>query len=274
MKFDIKGSPEISFVKNLVKEVSETYLKHLSNKMYFKMKLSCLSVRIYETNMKTDGSVGNDQENNELKIILSVNPMDSKKYIAFIIAHEFAHLLMCNVSDALGMSRKVSSVIRLNEDGVSYGDQLEELFADYLAHYIVSRMNLNDENEQYAIHKIFCKAKMAFVEKMENYFGESLMDTEYIDFKVERYVEKENSVLNEYSIPEPNYSANFLWYSVVNDSFDKVIEMYNCTIDSKEESDSNHFEDLCNTIEGLTFANVSSKEFKEAKRKLAIGFRG
>lgn len=273
MKFDSYGTPKINFVEDLFKRVTDTYLQHLSNKMYFKMKLSCLMVKIYEVETKTDGSFWNDVDNNELKVILSVNPNDSKKYIAFIIAHEIAHLLMCSVSDALVVSRKISAIIRVNENGVSYGDQLEELLADYLAHFIVSKMDIEDENGQYAIHKHFCADKIKLISELESYFGESLMDMEHIDYEVVKNEKNIPCILSEYEEEEPQYSANLLWYSVANDSFDKVIEIYNQTLSAIERVESvNYFERLCNQIDDIVFNDSQPGQMQEALNSFALGF--
>lgn len=284
---------QIYFAEDLVNDVCNTYLKHLNLKRQWLMKLSYVCVSAYFVQTQSTGYIWPILEEKLIKIILEFNPNQSKKYLAFIVAHELAHLLMCEINDIFSISGKVSTIKRLANDNEVYGSKLEELLADYLAHYIVSKMDYEDETGEYAEMAKKNAAKYNFVANLESYFGESLMKSDFIDFTIEK-MEDEEGATGEY---------NAFWYCIATNNFDMIIdeleknmkknmesqladvdpsknvgnsrsqrELENYLVENEEDDGSNAFPiffEFCEKIDEF-FANQDSKKAQAEVNKMLL----
>lgn len=219
MKITIQDE-KLSFIQEIVKEVVSTFINSLNNKVLLKAKLSTLELKIFKTvNESTFGMMSSDGEEHIIAIYVSFS--DSHKKIAFIIAHELAHLLFVNVIDPLKISGMASdrsamstAIKRIDEEGNVYGQTLEELLADYLAFFISKKLNLSDDNNSFAKMIENKSTRIKFVEKFSSFFGDSLL--EKIDEVKEIMFDSEKCL-------EP---SNILWYSIVTFNFSLIINMY------------------------------------------------
>lgn len=206
---------DLDFVRKIVYNVSSEYMSALHNNFYFDALISEAVVNIYPSNKSiTSGicSISPFERKLELNIVLK----DSEKYIAFIVAHEFAHLLFTNLHDPLHLSGLASdrstnytAICRMKPDGSVYGNQLEELIADYLAYYIVGRMNFEDKNDKYKQEFEKCSFGFYIIQTLEYPFGRSLFECNFID---EQYKEDE----------EVQYSI--FWNAILSFSFNIVVD--------------------------------------------------
>lgn len=208
--------------KEIVQEVSQKFIDLLSNKSVFNAKLSVLNVKVFpfSEDITTGACAENGQHSNEYSIHLLVNPNDSKKYIAFVIAHELAHLHFYNLLDPLKQtglaedgSRNSTAITRTFKDNTKYGNALEEMCADYIACFVVSKLNLEDKNNQFETYLQENKEKFEFIEFFSSLFGESLSDTNSID---------------AYEATEDNafIMHNKLWYCISTFSLDEIVNDY------------------------------------------------
>lgn len=207
------------WVWQMIYKVRDTYLKSLRNKMLFRTKLDNLVVHVYlsDTIITRGGCIYNPSED-LLKLEFYLNPKDSKKYLAFVISHEFAHLLFCHISDFLGLSGKAkdgstnhSAIIRIDREGHSYGTYFEEVNADYIAHIIVSKLDYTDEYNQYRNMMQGTRKEQEIVRRFEHTFGESLSNSEFLDM----FLTKDNSS-----------GKNYYWNSIMSYAFNNIIDIY------------------------------------------------
>lgn len=214
----IYEKPELQFVREMIYKIVAEYLSSLRNNVRFDAVISCLKVKVDATDKISGGVCEFTEwpEYLEWNIKLHINPSNSKKYIAFIIAHEFAHLLMLNVHDILCLSGKArdgtnnyTAVIRMMPDGARYGEEFEELIADYLAHYIVAKLNFTDENAQYESFLKESEFDLQIIRDFEKPFGKPLFDCNFID--------------EQYGV-DGEIRFNIFWSSILSFSFNNVVD--------------------------------------------------
>ena len=174
---------DLRFAEGLVRNVADEYLKALNNNMIFAAKLANVTVSIEPIVIRTagvTGTVGNGNLGCYLKMF--VNSNDSKEFITFVIAHEFAHLMMINLNDVLRLTNRsedgstsYTAVSRIARSGEIYGSAFEEAVADRLALYIVSRIYGNDGVERLKKALTECEARqLELVDMLADTFGEKL----------------------------------------------------------------------------------------------------
>lgn len=201
-------------VRDVIKEIAKTYRKSLINNTLFELKLNRLTVRILHSNASiTTGVFYNNILNFAIEIYVS--DCDNISYIAYIIAHEFAHFLFADTIDVLNQGGRsndntgnCTAITRISNNGEAFGDAMEESCADTLAKYVLTKMGIwrdsliNHEELQ----------GIALIAKLSSNFGKPIFECEMIDdFIVEG---------DKYKI------ANLFWYSIVVFSFNNIINRY------------------------------------------------
>ena len=138
--------------QDFVLSIYQKYLDSLNNKFLFLAKCYQLVVNINLAEVFPISS-GYFQKGPEISI--SICPKDPDEYVAFIIAHEFAHLLFDKVDDVLLVSGRAndestyySAIQRADDEGNTYGLALEEACADALAKWIVSDMGFENSSHR------------------------------------------------------------------------------------------------------------------------------
>lgn len=211
--------------KEIVQEVYEKFLELLQNKALFKAKNSLLTINLMEElyeDLPTSGicSEIDDDASFKYTINLLINIKNSEKYIAFVAAHELAHLYFCNLLDPVkttGRSKDESTCytaikrIFLDCDEF-YGETLEEMCADYLARHIVSMLDFEDENNQFENMCQIKKERFDFIESLSAIFGSSLSSSKFI----EAYYIADNIF----------YIQNKFWYYISTFNFNEIIDEY------------------------------------------------
>ena len=209
----------VMFAKDIVNKVIIEYINALENTFVFQSKLTELKVSISPIAFsRSIGSCTNDACSNAIEIKLFINPNDSTKYIAYVIAHEFAHFLFLNPYDAFSLSGKAhddstnySAVTRFVEDDLTYGSSLEEMLADYLAFFIVGKISeYTDETKQFDAIFSSDSFERSIIYKLETYYGKSILDTNKIDF-----VTFDSDGMAYF---------NLFWTSIISFSFDNIID--------------------------------------------------
>lgn len=236
--------------KEIVEKVVNKFIDSLNNKSIFRAKLSVLNVKILPALNTTTTGICSEKghHSNEYSIHLLANPNDSKKFIAFVIAHELAHLYFYNLLDPLKQtglakdgSRNFTSIRRIFKDQTIYGDALEEMCADYIARFVVSKLDFEDKNNQFETYLHKNKDNFDFIDSFSSIFGETLNDTITID----AYEVTKDAKLIMY---------NKLWYCISTFSISEIINDYN----SHMGIDS--FKRLNGYIEKLFKADSTEKE--------------
>lgn len=238
---------ELEFVATIVKKVAATYMSKLRNNKYFKSLVSDLKVEIKKTKKGTTG-VCITKKN--AKICLKVNPADSDKYIALVVAHEFAHLMMTTkYLDSLAISGEArdgsfnaTAIQRILPSGELYGNALEECIANYLAYYIVSSMNFPRE-EDYEEHLARNEYFIYVISMLEYVFGPALIECQYIDDEIDE---------------GENISFNMFWRSILSFSFANVVNVFNETM-----GDEKAFRRFCDVLEIYKASQEKAKEYRE-----------
>ena len=227
MKIIDFGNVKADFVNGCINRLISTYMDALHQKTIFESKLNRLVVTIYIVDYKSIGHHSCNFSTGESEIILEINPRDSKKLISFIIAHEFAHMLFTNPYDTYCVSGKASdgstnygAIQRINPTQETYGYYLEEIIADYVAHFIVAKLNYDDKNDQYKNHKERYDTKIKIVSKFESIFGQSLFDGEFID---EIYFDENKEA-----------RFNYFWGCILSFSFNNIVDIFDETMGKNE----------------------------------------
>lgn len=207
MRFNKENCDANSKIFRLTKEVANKYIECLNNKGTFSMKLKRLVVIPFELPIKTVyGQTWNNQRENHVLFVYNETMSDQK--IAFVIAHELAHILFYPQGDLLLFQKRRK--VRYQENGVEclkeyrfLDEKLEEAMANHLAYFIVSKMPYEDKEDQLRIlleGEGYVK-KHELITKKEILFGKRLMECE----KIDEYEIVENDVI----------IANSLWYNAV-----------------------------------------------------------
>ena len=81
---------DLRFVRSIIEQVIGVYSSSLHSNFLFKSLISTLDISVVYSDSRTGGLclASTDGKN---AIFLSVNPKDSEKFIAFIVAHELSH---------------------------------------------------------------------------------------------------------------------------------------------------------------------------------------
>jgi len=95
MVFDYCKNQQLSFVKDIFNQVVETYKRHMKFNLFFKAKLDKLKIAVFETTtINSQAILMANVEECDFRVTMTINKNDSRKYIAFVIAHELAHNLL------------------------------------------------------------------------------------------------------------------------------------------------------------------------------------
>lgn len=217
---------DLRFAEGLINQVADEYMKALNNNMIFAAKLANVNVSIEPIIVRTagvTGTIGNGSFDCYLKMF--IHSGDSKEFITFVIAHEFAHLLMINMNDVLRLTNRAAdgttsytAVGRIASSGKVYGSAFEEAIADRLALYIVSRIYGNDGVERLKKDLTECEAsQLEIIDMLSETFGDELEKNGHID----EYVTNEDG----------GYISNMFWYKLVTFDFGTIIDIYNRVMD-------------------------------------------
>lgn len=236
MKFIDFCNIQTESAKEMIQNVVDTYLASLRSKLNFKSKLDVLTTKIVLVPYETIAECAIDPEEQSIQMTFEFNPNISEKFNAFVIAHEFAHFLFANLSDIYSISGKasdgstnLSAVQRLLPNGNTYGYYFEELLANYLAHFIVGKLDYSDKDGLYEKTKKEDETNSKIVNLFESEFGQSLFEGTFID---EIFYDEDNL---------PRF--NFFWNSIISFSFNNIIDTYD------EEMGENEFHILCDMID-------------------------
>lgn len=247
------------FVKDIFRKVATQYVTSLYNNALFKAKLNYLRVSICEAvNGTTVGylvDAGNCKYDYYIDIYYAKE--DSPKQIAFIIAHELAHLLFADSVDLLHLAGKsidgttmLSAFQRSYSNGEFYGLNFEEAAADYVANYIVEKLDYDDENGRFAqnISTPEKRARFEFIETFSGVFGESLENASCID---EIIIDGEFVTIR-----------NEFWYRIATFSLCQIIDVYDKVMGEGA------YQELNERIENLESEFLSVMEAIEKFKKL------
>ena len=231
------GSSSVEFASKVFEQVAGEMVGRINERASFVGKLEKLEVVIRKAE-KTDGMYLSTSER-ENYIFLSVDKKDSYKKLSFAIAHELAHLLMSIQNDRFFIGGKandgsnnysaVARVIFSTEE--TYGEQLEELIADYIARFICEKLGLEDENKTYEAMMLEKKQKFEIVRKLELLFKSDLMSKDEIDY---------------YKITEEKVEYSYFWTCVVTNAFNNVVDIWN-------EEGKCTFKEFCNKVKKFFF---------------------
>ena len=229
---DIKANS----AKEIIQTVVNTYLTSLHSKFNFNAKLSVLTTKIVIVPYETIAECAVDPEDESIQLTIEFNPDISAKFNAFVIAHEFAHFLFANLNDRYSISGKsndgstnLNAVQRLFANENTYGYYWEELLANYLAHFIVSKLNYSDKEGLYETTKKADETNTKIVYLFESAFGQSLLEGNFID---EIFYDEDN---------QPRF--NFFWNSIISFSFNNIVDCYD------EYVGDNEFHVFCDLID-------------------------
>lgn len=246
---------------NVAKDVSKTYRSSVINKALLSSKLNSLRVDL-ETSY-ADAAAGffidcmdPTQRGAKYNVTVYADPKDDEMIVAFIIAHEFAHLFFANNLDNLkitGRAKDKSFVLtsfrRMNGRGVIWGGSFEEYAADYLARYIVDKMYKGRPKSR--AYRAFLAEKAFRFEVFEEFaalFGTSLNNCQYID---------------EYSMTEVEDGgcdvsiSNKLWYSIPTMATEEIEHEFNEMMENDQA-----YEQLCDMVEDYEQRPDSAKQQK------------
>jgi len=216
---DIKTRNEsLKKYEGMVKAIANEYLAHLNNSILYTMKLAILEVVL--TNSEKELTSGVTRRMGSVcQIVIAINEDNGDDYIAFVVAHEFAHLLFQKVTDCLCVTGRApdgstdfTAITRISQEGKFYGRELEEQCADILALYIIKYLG-------YSLDSIVLKTDLrktelvrGAVEGFINVFGSNL----YRCDKIDNY-----RVNNGFGMV-----SNSFWYYVVTFSFVEIVKLY------------------------------------------------
>ena len=245
----------------VAKNVANMYRTSVINKALLSSKLNSLRVDM-ETSF-ADAAAGffidctdPTQRGAKYNVTVYADPKDDEMTVAFIFAHELAHLFFANNLDNLkitGRAKDQSFVLtsfrRMSGTGEVWGGGLEEYAADYLARYIVNKMYKGRRKSRaygaFLAEKVF---RFEVFEAFAALFGTSLNDCQYID---------------EYSMTEVDDGgsevsiSNKLWYSVPTMATEEIEHEFNEMMENDQA-----YEQFCNMVEDYEQNPDSQKQQK------------
>lgn len=221
----------------MIHNVHRKYIESLKNKILYRAKLENLIIKVELVDDRTtEGYCGCMAMSDLITITLYVNLKDSKKFIAFVIAHELTHFLFVNPFDMYGLSGKandgstnLTAVQRIDKDGEYCAYYLEEFIVDYIAKLFMRKLDYDDLNGQYAqmVHDTIDEQEMIY--RLESTFGTSLQTSSFIDCVAVSDSQERKS--------------NYFWDSIMSFSFNNIIDIYDAVMG--EEA----FRKLCDKID-------------------------
>lgn len=230
INFKMPKDTELEYIIPMVIRISEKIRGLYTNPAVFEAKLSKLTVKIETNSILTQGEVSVEPITGSIRLTLSVYPMNSKKFLAFIIGHEFAHIIFSNPNDPLsisGLARDGStnySAVERVSDGKTYGLYMEEIFADYIASMVIANLGYEDENRFYEKYHEQTIGRHRIAKEFEKWYGKSIYKTRKLNaFEDEKF--------------------NFLWTSISAYSFNGIIDRFN------KKRYKNAYKDLCSFVE-------------------------
>ena len=239
--------------EGMVKAIANAYEEHLNNNALFSLKLDSLSVYLEKSkNSLTSGLTHRFGKNSHIQVW--INEDNGDEYIAFIVAHEFAHLLFQKLTDCLYLtgiatdgSADFTAIVRMDENGDFYGKELEEQCADILALYIIKKLGyklsstlVNDLEKT--------EAERITVERLIDVFGEDINKYDQID-----YYKIENNF---------GFVANSFWYHVITFSFAEIVKLYD------EVMGRGSFQNFCKNLDHYKEKNTNLKQIEVDLEKL------
>ncbi len=222
--------------QDMVKTIAEEYCKRLNNSFLFEMKVSSLQVEIMGTSQDLTAGVCR-KLGNKWQIVLAINEKNGDNYIAFVISHEFAHLLFQKVSDILCVTGKASdgsteltSITRISSSGTVYGRELEEQCADLVALFIIKKLGYSVEDDFLQEDLAKTTEIREYVEQLISVFGDELNSGDFID---------------DYRVDESGCGVvtNLFWYYVVTNSLSEIVKSYDNIMGN------NKFFELCGAFD-------------------------
>ncbi len=205
MRFNTKNCDSDSKIYEITKTVAKTFMESLNNKAIFDFKMKRLMVRPFDVPVKHPfAETLSNQKCNELVIIYDESM--SSRFLAFIVAHEMAHILFHHVGDVLVFQRKKIRYIQEGKDCFIENKFLEleteEAMADYVALYIISKLEYDDEGGMLEEFLQDGRAqRMQKISQLEIKSGKPLRDCK----KIDEFDVKDDEVV----------IANSFWYNAV-----------------------------------------------------------
>lgn len=244
----------LRFVVNLIENVADEYQKVLHNSMIFTAKLIQLEVFVRKSPVEKTVGIAKviDVNTGKCGISLLVNSDDGEEFISFVVAHEFAHILMINPNDMLKLANRAedgstsyTAIKRITSDNNVYGRAFEEAVADKLALYIIGKVYGNQGVER--VKKLLNEhelKRLDHIEKFANVFGKPLDECTHID----EFVFHDNS----------GCISNMFWYKIVTFDFGIIIDAYNSVMNDAEKN----FYALDEAFDA--FFNTNQQEYEKA----------
>jgi hypothetical protein len=246
---------------NVAKNVANMYRTSVINKALLSSKLNSLRVDIEISFAEAAAGFFIDctdptQRGAKYNVTIYADPKDDEMTVAFIFAHELAHLFFANNLDNLkitGRAKDQSFVLtsfrRMNGSGIIWGGSFEEYAADYLARYIVNKM-YKGRRKSRAYTAFLAEKKFRFevIEAYAALFGTSLNNCQYID---------------EYhmtEVDEGGYEVdikNKFWYSIPTMATEEVEHEFNEMMENDQA-----YEQFCNMVEDYEQRPDSAKQEK------------
>ncbi len=204
MRFNKKTSDQNTKFKKIAKGVAQEYLKYLNNSAMFRAQLNNCMVNLCEIPIKEiQGFSYNTPSKDEITVFYDERKT-SERLVAFAIAHEMAHMLFYNKNNRAAnysgiICKKDGFAVELRNNPVPI--ELEEAMADYLALYIISKMNFDDDNGQLDLYLAPRQERLNLIKEVEPKYGKPLVECTRID----EYTKNGDKV----------ELANALWYDAV-----------------------------------------------------------
>jgi len=197
-------------------EIVEFILSKLNNKTNFASRLEIVTLEISEGSY-TWGKLLKTKQDFTVK--LNVKSSDPLEYAWFVTAHEIYHLLfesdnILNISDSCqsDCSYALTSIVRVDESGQTYGEGLQDMICDYLA--------IQTIHELYDIPVKRLTGMMR--KKMLRPRGEYELTEELINL----FSDKRFSIEDQLDDIEGNEASNLFMYTIVTGCMATFITSY------------------------------------------------
>ena len=239
------------------------------------------------------------EENQIFPVIqLFIRPEESHMQVANIVAIMMGHLLIDESMDYLHLGRMAesgtipagSSIARKNpRNNTIYGRYMESAVVNTIADYILSDMNLPDQNGVYSDElssRAWECSDVAICRLFSSAFGDPLEDCRYID-EFEYHTEEAFPEEEDYKMLEPLYDdygeplpwryrhsytiRNPFWYCVVTNAFECITAIFN------SHMGENAYASFCSlweqenytteTIEQIMLAKIQMERFEKTMKK-------
>ena len=243
--------------EGMVKAIANEYLSRLNNSVLFSMKLATLEVILLNSEGELTSGVTR-RMGSICQIVIAINEKNGNDYIAFVMAHEFAHLLIQKVTDCLCVTGRApdgstdfTAITRISQEGKFYGRELEEQCADILALYIIKHLGYSLDSAVIKLDLKKTEIIRGAVEGFINVFGASLNGCDKIDnYRVNKGF---------------GMVSNSFWYSVVTFSFVEIVRLYD------EVMGEGAFERFCTRLDNYDKENNMDLIVMEVKKFRKVG---